>query len=444
MEAKKARLKQGGIRKRGLGYEIDWYEGAARRRVIVRVPKRMAEEIRREKQVEADKRAVLGRSNPETITFEKFAQMYMDTHAKPNKRSWKSTDEVYLKRLIPVFGGYNLHSITPKMIEDYKVKRALQVSQSHVDKELTCLKTIFNKAISWDYFVNVNPLKKVKFFKVDNTRYRYLNEAEIEKLLSACNVRLKPFVLIALHTGMRRGEISSLEWREINFEQGHITIDRTKSKSKRTRIVPINDVVKKELMAIAKHPTSPYVFHNEEGCPSNFREAFDGALERAEIKDFRFHDLRHTFASHLAMLGISLHTIADLLGHSSTIVTKRYSHLSPDHKSSVVEKLVTLWSHGKNVVAEPDSVVYTTRTFPSGYDLSPGGEIGRRNGLKIRRGFKHPCRFNSGPGHQSLKRDVCYVPYFASSCGVGFTTPPQSLACALDSAPFERLVSLMC
>lgn len=114
MEAKKARLKQGGIRKRGLGYEIDWYEGTARRRVIVRVPKRMAEEIRREKQVEADKRAVLGRSNPETITFEKFAQMYMDTHAKPNKRSWKSTDEVYLKRLIPVLADTICIQLRPK------------------------------------------------------------------------------------------------------------------------------------------------------------------------------------------------------------------------------------------------------------------------------------------------------------------------------------------
>jgi len=402
MEAKKARLKQGGIRKRGLGYEIDWYEGTDRKRMIVRVPKRIAEEIRREKQVEADKRAALGRSNPELITFEKFAQMYMDTHAKPNKRSWKSTDHVYLKQLTPAFGKYNLHSITTKMIEDYKVKRSLEVSPSHVDKELTLLKTIFNKAINWDYFVNVNPVKRVKFFKVDNTRYRYLNSTEIESLLVACNIKLKPFVLIALHTGMRRGEISSLEWKDINFEQGCITLDQAKTKSKRTRVVPINDVVKKALRAIPKHSTVSYVFHNEEGRPSNFREAFDGALERAEIKDFRFHDLRHTFASHLAMMGISLHTIADLLGHSSTIVTKRYSHLSPDHKSSVVEKLVTLWSHGKNVVAEPDSAVYITRTFPTSYDLSPGGEIGRRNGLKIRREFKHPCRFNSGPGHHSI------------------------------------------
>ena len=102
----------------------------------------------------------------------------------------------------------------------------------------------------------------------------------------------------------------------------------------------MNDTVRNTLMGVPKHPHSPYIFCNDIGKPyANVRTSFDTALKRAEITNFRFHDLRHTFASHLVMLGIDLKSVQELLGHKSFEMTLRYSHLSPSHKSRAVDVL---------------------------------------------------------------------------------------------------------
>ena len=136
---------------------------------------------------------------------------------------------------------------------------------------------------------------------------------------------------------MRKGEIQNLKWNDINFHQGVITLRETKNGE--VRHIPINDTVREALIAIPKHPESQYIFCDKDGLPYNCRKSFETAIQKSGILNFRFHDLRHSFASHLVMLGVDLNTVRELLGHKSLAMTIRYSHLSPDHKARAVEVL---------------------------------------------------------------------------------------------------------
>ena len=117
--------------------------------------------------------------------------------------------------------------------------------------------------------------------------------------------------------------------------------------------LPLNDVVYRSLLAIRRIPGSPWVFCKKNGVQyGNVRKAFEGARKRARITDFRFHDLRHTFASHLVTAGVDLKTVQELLGHKSFEMTLRYAHLSPEHKKAALDilckRLVTNWSQDRS------------------------------------------------------------------------------------------------
>lgn len=271
------------------------------------------------------------------IKFKDFAQTYINSHAIPNKRSWETTDKHYLKKLVPVFGEKYLHEITPIMIEKYKLDRRKDVSVAYINRELACLKCMFNKAILWEMAVE-NPVRKVKLYKENNTRLRYLEREEIDKLLKNCSPGLRGIVLVAVNTGMRKAELQNLKWSDCNFQQSYVTLYHTKNGEK--RIIPMNQTVKEALMSIRRHPESTYIFYGSDGLPYNFRNSFDSAVKRSGIINFHFHDLRHTFASQLVMAGVDLNTVRELLGHHSLEMTLRYAHLSPDHKNRAVAALV--------------------------------------------------------------------------------------------------------
>jgi integrase len=136
-----------------------------------------------------------------------------------------------------------------------------------------------------------------------------------------------------LNTGMRRGEILSLEWeKHIDLKHGFIFLDVTKNGERRE--VPINQTLRETLKKLPRRLDSPYVFTDNEG--NRFKDikwSFKTALRRSEIKDFRFHDLRHTFASHLVMAGVNITTVKDLLGHKTLTMTLRYAHLAAKPQS---------------------------------------------------------------------------------------------------------------
>ena len=282
------------------------------------------------------------------IRFKDFAHEYLELHCKVNnQKSWKKADVHNIKVLNEHFSGLPLHEISTHKVQQFKQQRAKEVTPATVNRQLTCLKSMFNKAISWGKFSGKNPVKGIKLFKENNQRLRFLEKEEIIKLLANCNEHIKPIVIIALNTGMRRGEIMGLKWRDIDFRRGIIHLYNTKNGEKRE--IPLNEQARNALISVRKHPESELVFTKKDGQSyGDFKKSFLKALDKSGIKEFRFHDLRHTFASHLVMNGVDLNTVRELLGHKSLAMTLRYSHLSPSHKKHAVDSLSrrmdTIWT----------------------------------------------------------------------------------------------------
>ena len=312
--------------------------------------KRLAETVLKKRKVEIAEGRYLDIKKNEKIKFEDFADEFFRLHSQPNKKPTSiQSDKIIIKNLKSFFAGRYLYNIGPQLVEEYKVERSKEVKPATVNRELACLKCMFNKAIEWGK-TEVNPVRKVKLFRENNTRIRYLEKEEIQKLLDNCASHLKPIATLAVNTGMRKSEILRLKWIDIDFKRDLLYLIETKNGERRE--VPINKTVKETLIKVSKHLRSSYVFCNKIGKPyANVRTSFDTALKRAGIIDFRFHDLRHTFASHLVMLGIDLRTVQELLGHKTIEMTLRYSHLSPDHKNRAVgilgrslQEMDTIWT----------------------------------------------------------------------------------------------------
>ncbi len=325
-----------GIFKKGKNWFIDYYVQGRRKRESIGPSKELAQIVLKKRKVQMAEGKFLDVKKEKKIHFREMARLYLESYSKPNKRSW-DRDELSIKHLNTFFGNKYLHEITALDIENYKIERRQKVSPATVNRELACLKHIYAKAIEWGKIAS-SPASKVKKFREPNHRVRYLEEEEIERLHEACSEHLKPIIAVALNTGMRKGEILDLKWVDVNLRTRVISILNSKNGEKRE--IPINEDLARTLLAVPKNPKSPYVFCKEDGMP--YREVkvgFRAALRRAKIKNFRFHDLRHTFASRLVMRGVDLKTVQELLGHKDIRMTLRYSHLSADHKRAAVEKL---------------------------------------------------------------------------------------------------------
>ncbi len=214
-----------------------------------------------------------------------------------------------------------------------------------------------------------NPMKAVKFFRESEGRLRFLEKEEIGRVYNACPDYLRPIVALAICTGMRKEEILGLKWLDIDFRRKIVTILKTKSQKKRE--IPIGDGISRLLLKEKKHQDSPYVFCQADGRRiGSFRKAFKTALKKAGIEDFTFHDLRHTFASHLVMSGVDLKTIQEIMGHGSFKTTLRYAHLAQDHKRRAMKVLDshmdTIWTPKRKVEDKeelPPSEILTEQDF---------------------------------------------------------------------------------
>lgn len=195
-----------------------------------------------------------------------------------------------------------------------------------------CLRAMLNKAVQWGYLTD-SPMKGIRLLKEPPERVRYLTTEEIARLLARCSEHLRPIVICALHTGMRKGEILNLKWSDVDLHNRMILLERTKNN--RRRMIPLSGVLCSVLKALSRR--SEYVFCSEKGERfGNVRKGFKAALKRASIEDFRFHDLRHTFASHLTMSNCNIRTVQQLLGHTTIRTTMKYAHLSKEYLEEAV------------------------------------------------------------------------------------------------------------
>ncbi|HEX3036083.1 MAG TPA: tyrosine-type recombinase/integrase [Thermodesulfobacteriota bacterium] len=286
----------------------------------------------RQRQVRLGQLDMIGAKIP---TLQEFAPEYLSyVRDTVGKRSWKR-DELSLTHLNSFLGDQKLSAITSKDILDYQSKRLKdRVKPATVNRELACLKHLFNVAKQKSQFFGENPVSKVKFLEENNQMARVLTPEEEERLLASSAPHLIPIILTAVRIGMRKSEILSLKWINVDLGNSAITVEPTNTKSKKLNRIPIGKRLR-EILLKQKLKTgfSEYVFLNPEGKPyqrhDSLKRCFQGALRRAGIKGLRFHDLRHTAATRMIERGSGIVEVSKMLGHSALSTTMRYAH--PDN-----------------------------------------------------------------------------------------------------------------
>lgn len=402
------------IYQRGNNWYIDFRFKGVRVRESIGPSKKDAKKVIDKKKTEIIENKYLDiRKEPDPIKFHEFGKEYLQwarTNKKPS--SWNREIST-MRRLDKEFGDKTLQEITTWQIEKWKAKRKeaikkpdavigscnkkrrdgvereiwfveftsprgprgrkkferkeeaeaylkriqTPVQPATVNRELALLKHMFSKAIEWGK-CKESPAKKVKKMKGEVKRVRYLMPDEVQRLLSNSVDYLKPIVTVAVHTGMRKGEILGLQWEQVNLEQGIITLHDTKNGERRD--IPMDETVKTIFKSIDRK--GDHVFCNDEGESFvRLQRSFEVALRKSGIEDFKFHDLRHTFASNLVMAGEDLNTVRSLLGHKDLTMTLRYAHLSPNHKTRAVNVLDRIMAQNPPQSVVPQKVVSLSR-----------------------------------------------------------------------------------
>lgn len=301
------------------------------------------------REVEAAKRAEIERA---AMTFSMLAENYVE-HLKHTIKSWEWTKRWLERHAEPEIGDLRLSEIQHYHIENMKYAcQNRELSPASVVHVLQATRGAFNFAIRSGFYCGVNPTKNIKFPKVDNARVRFLSRDEAQKYLDAVQLRSQTWhdiSLVSLYSGLRFGEIGPLRWKDIDLEHGIINVLDAKAGSRQAYIHQKmqNMFVARAKVANSANP-SELVFPGVGGRliskPGNsVRRTFAALGWNDGIEDNRqkvtFHTLRHTFASWLAMNGVPLLTIKELMGHKTIQMTMRYAHLMPDQKRRAVDKL---------------------------------------------------------------------------------------------------------
>ncbi len=288
----------------------------------------------------------------------KFAELAKDYLKWAERQKSYRDKRLLTKQLVERFGDLKVSDLNTKIIEQWQSEQLKGNMPATVNRKLTVLKHMINKGTDWGMATEdtLKRLYKVKQLKEENTRLRFLNIEECQTLISCCAEHLKPIVTVALHTGMRLSEILKLKWAQVDLKHGFFLLNITKNGERRE--IPIDNTLTIMFNNMLRGFESKYVFTGKDGDPyKSVKRSFSTALKKAGIHDFRFHDLRHTFASHLVMAGVDLTSVKELLGHKSLAMTTRYAHLSPSHKRKAVNTL-------DNVINSPQKEA-SVRSFSS-------------------------------------------------------------------------------
>jgi excisionase family DNA binding protein len=276
---------------------------------------------------------------PRNIRFKEFSKLYWETHVKVNRRGWQS-ETGRMENLRATFGEMDLREIRPMDVERFKLSRQKAGNKnSTINRYLALLKHMFSVAVREGY-ASKNPVKEIKLCLEKERKERVLSLEEETRLLKASPDYLKPMLITAIHSGLRRSEIMNLKWSSVDWKTREINVEV--AKSGKSRSVPINSVLLTALLAQkAANGKSPYVFPNEDTKKpyTTLAKVFMRTCKDAEIKGLRFHDLRHSFASRILEDGASIEIVKSLLGHHSISVTERYCHSDEEAKRKAVELL---------------------------------------------------------------------------------------------------------
>ncbi len=269
--------------------------------------------------------------------------------------------KIYLKYWKATLGDYRLSDITPAIVVEHRNallglenKYGRKIGVATANRYSQALGHVFTVAMKEWGWINQNPLSNIAKYKEPRGRVRFLSDKERADLLQACKASDNPYlhkiVVMALSTGARKMEILNLKWQDINFENSQIVLHETKNGER--RVLPLQGYALDLIRELSKirvlgcdfvFPSKKVIRNKASGAfiyqSIDIRTAWENVLIRAEIENFRFHDLRHSAASYLAMNGASLAEIAEVLGHKTLSMVKRYAHLSEAHTHSVVTSM---------------------------------------------------------------------------------------------------------
>ena len=277
------------------------------------------------------------------LTLEKAAELFM-AWAEANKR--RRTVRTYrqcIDRVKAAFPGRRLGEISAFDLERYKRARIEAGVTVMVNRELACLRALYNRCREWGKYEGDTPAARVKALRESPGRIRFLEAPEEAALLAAAAEPLRTMVLVGVHAGLRlASEALTLRWLDVDLKRGLVTVQAAYAKSGKTRSVPLNRPLRAALAALRERAPkgAEYVFARRDGSPyRSIRTTFQTACTAAGLKGVTPHVLRHTFASRLAMAGVDPRTIQELGGWASLKMVERYTHLSPTHKAEAVERI---------------------------------------------------------------------------------------------------------
>lgn len=359
----------GKIRKRGDSYVIDYYAGGKRHRDVIGPNKKEAEAELAAACLEI-REGTFRHRVAKKISLSDAAKKYLERHAHGRSGSDKQR---YIGTFSESFKDRTLKDIQKEEVEGWLQERkdapvvhvkgkgesAVRTEKPRSDgtcnREFAAIRHFFNTMVGWKY-IFVSPCLGIKPKKEAKGRTRFLSVDEAARLIGAANKNLKPVLIQALETGMRRAEVLSMEWENVDFTARSIFVP--KSKNGESRNVPMSERLVAMLKGIPRMVGCKFVYHHlrvKDGKKiaipyKDMDTAFENACGKAGIRDFKFHDLRHTAASHMAMAGVPLKAIGAILGHKTSAMTDRYAHLSHSHLQDAVNSLPAWESTGHNLV----------------------------------------------------------------------------------------------
>jgi integrase len=280
-------------------------------------------------------------------TFDEMVERFLNEYCKVNR-----TDSTYKrysdasKLLMPYLSGLTIDKITPQIVTHAKNDLLQKYKKAIVFLAIRMLSKMFSLAIKeWEWCKD-NPISKITLGKPNNEIDRWLTQEEEQRLLSVMPEWMREITLFAINTGMRQNEILSLKVHNVNMFNKTVTVAKENSKTKETRIIPLNEIAFDILKKRLTNPSvTGYVFHRNGKKISQFSLStlFKIATKKAGITDFRFHDLRHSFATRLIQSSVDLYKVSKLLGHRDISTTQRYAHHYPESLRNSVNVLNTFY-----------------------------------------------------------------------------------------------------
>lgn len=334
-----------GVFKKGNCWYIDYRLNYRRHRECVGpTTKREAEKALAKRKVQIKEGRFFDKKVRCDLTVEEMVQDYLK-YSKDHKQSYKSDVKIG-HRLCGHFGRRKARDIVPSDIETYKKKRLSDrsyrgglIAKSTVNRELAMLKAMYNRLMK-DRRIDDNPVKYVSMYNEDDRqRDRVLTEAEFELLVDTAAEELKPILEMAYYTAMRKGEILNLTWDKIDLAEKLIKLSGSDTKTGRKRIIPLDERLHSLLKNTVRHLHCRYVFNRNGRQIKSVREGFENAKRAASIRDFVFHDLRHTAITRWVKQGLPENVIMTISGHRTRKVFDRYVNLSADDIRGIFDQM---------------------------------------------------------------------------------------------------------